>query len=251
MYKVLIVEDDPMVAMINTHYVEQDSRFYVVQSFRNGNDAFKYLSENQVDLAILDVYMPVLDGLSLLKKIRTEEINTDIIMVTASNDKNTLDTVLNFGVIDYLVKPFVQERFQQALDKFVECRVQKNNVCVLDQKKIDEIMNSEHLGNNNFELPKGIQEKTLDKIREYLREDTTSGHTSEQIAAFLDISKVTVRKYMHYLTKNSEVIEQINYDTGGRPCMLFSMNLTIYISDSSLYKTKADIPNNSRKSIQL
>ena len=55
MYKALIVEDDPMVAMINTHYVEQDSRFYVVQSFRNGNDAFKYLSENQVDLAILDV----------------------------------------------------------------------------------------------------------------------------------------------------------------------------------------------------
>lgn len=223
MYKVLIVEDDPMVAMINTHYVEQDSRFYVVQSFRNGNDAFKYLSENQVDLAIIDVYMPVLDGLSLLKKIRTEEINTDIIMVTASNDKNTLDTVLNFGVIDYLVKPFVQERFQQALDKFVECRVQKNNVCVLDQKKIDEIMNSEHFGNNNFELPKGIQEKTLDKIREYLREDTNSGHTSEQIAAFLDISKVTVRKYMHYLTKNSEVIEQINYDTGGRPCMVYFM----------------------------
>ena len=91
------------------------------------------------------------------------------------------------------------------------------------KKKIDEIMNSEHFGNNNFELPKGIQEKTLDKIREYLREDTNSGHTSEQIAAFLDISKVTVRKYMHYLTKNSEVIEQINYDTGGRPCMVYFM----------------------------
>lgn len=84
-------------------------------------------------------------------------------------------------------------------------------------------MNSEHFGNNNFELPKGIQEKTLDKIRKYLREDTNSGHTSEQIAAFLDISKVTVRKYMHYLTKNSEVIEQINYDTGGRPCMVYFM----------------------------
>lgn len=223
MYKVIIVEDDPMVAMINNHYVEQDKRFHVVQSFRNGNDAFKYLSENQVDLAILDVYMPILDGLSLLKKIRAAEINTDIIMVTASNDKNTLDTVLNFGVIDYLVKPFVQERFQQALDKFVEFNMQKNNVCVLDQNRIDEIMNSEHFVNNNIELPKGIQDKTLNKIREYLREDSNSGHTSEQIAAFLNISKVTVRKYMHYLTKNNEVIEQINYDTGGRPCMVYFM----------------------------
>lgn len=223
MYKVIIVEDDPMVAMINNHYVEQDKRFHVVQSFRNGNDAFKYLSENQVDLAILDVYMPILDGLSLLKKIRAAEINTDIIMVTASNDKNTLDTVLNFGVIDYLVKPFVQERFQQALDKFVEFNMQKNNVCVLDQNRIDEIMNSEHFANNNIELPKGIQDKTLNKIREYLRKDSNSGHTSEQIAAFLNISKVTVRKYMHYLTKNNEVIEQINYDTGGRPCMVYFM----------------------------
>ena len=221
MYKVIIVEDDPMVAMINNHYVEQDKRFHVVQSFRNGNDAFKYLSENQVDLAILDVYMPILDGLSLLKKIRAAEINTDIIMVTASNDKNTLDTVLNFGVIDYLVKPFVQERFQQALNKFVEFNMQKNNVCVLDQNRIDEIMNSEHFANNNIELPKGIQDKTLNKIREYLREDSNSGHTSEQIATFLDVSKVTIRKYMHYLTKNGEVVEQINYDTGGRPCMVY------------------------------
>ena len=223
MYKVIIVEDDPMVAMINNHYVEQDKRFHVVQSFRNGNDAFKYLSENQVDLAILDVYMPILDGLSLLKKIRAAEINTDIIMVTASNDKNTLDSVLNLGVIDYLVKPFVQERFQQALDKFVEFNMQKNNVCVLDQKKIDEIMNSEHFANNNIELPKGIQDKTLNKIRNYIKESSKRGHTSEEIANFLNISKVTVRKYMHYLTKKSEVIEQINYDTGGRPCMVYFM----------------------------
>ena len=42
MYKVLIVEDDPMVAMINTHYVEQDSRFYVVQIFVRKSSGFGY-----------------------------------------------------------------------------------------------------------------------------------------------------------------------------------------------------------------
>ena len=108
MYKVIIVEDDPMVAMINNHYVEQDNRFDVVQVFRNGNDAFEYLSKSKVDLVILDVYMPVLDGLTLLKKIRTTGINTDVIMVTASNDKVTLDNVLKFGVIDYLVKLHIE-----------------------------------------------------------------------------------------------------------------------------------------------
>lgn len=222
MYKVIIVEDDPMVAMINTHYVEQDNRFSVVKSFRNGNDAFNYLSNNQVDLAILDVYMPVLDGLSLLKKIRTAEINTDVIMVTASNDKTTLDAVLNYGAVDYLVKPFVQERFQQALEKFAKHYNQKNNICVLDQKKIDEILNSEQTSVfDNLEFPKGIQEKTLNKIRTYLKENAKETHSAEQLAKLLDISKVTIRKYMHYLTQNGEILEQINYDTGGRPCLIY------------------------------
>ena len=108
MYKVIIVEDDPMVAMINRHYVEHDKRFSVVQCFRSGDEALAYLQKNSVDLVILDVYMPGMDGLSLLKKIRMDDISVDIIMVTASNDKNTLENILRFGVIDYLVKPFVQ-----------------------------------------------------------------------------------------------------------------------------------------------
>ena len=221
MYKVIIVEDDPMVAMINTHYVEQDNRFSVVQSFRNGNDAFNYLSNNQVDLAILDVYMPVLDGLSLLKRIRAAEINTDVIMVTASNDKNTLDAVLNYGAVDYLVKPFVQERFQQALDKFAKYYNQKNNICVLDQKKIDEILNNKQISEGSTDFPKGIQEKTLHKIRTYIKENVKEAHTAEQLSKLLNISKVTIRKYMHYLTQSGEISEQINYDTGGRPCIVY------------------------------
>ena len=52
--------------------------------------------------------------------------------------------------------------------------------------------------------------------------DEINWYTPTEIST-LDISKVTVRKYMHYLTKNSEVIEQINYDTGGRPCMVYFM----------------------------
>ena len=84
---------------------------------------------------------------------------------------------------------------------------------MLDQNKIDEIMHNKHSIHKNIELPKGIQEKTLNKIREYLKKDYKSGHTSEQVAEFLNISKVTVRKYMHYMTKNEEISEQINYDT--------------------------------------
>jgi len=224
MYKVIIVEDDPMVSMINRHYIEQDRRFSVIEVFRNGTDALDFLLKNKVDLAILDIYMPEMDGLSLLKKIRMKEINTDVIMVTASNEKSTLDTLLKFGVVDYLVKPFVQSRFQRALDKFVQYSKAAEDVTVLNQNKIDEIMNTEHNDESENDMPKGIQHKTLDKIKEYMQISNKKGYTAEEIAEHLNISKVTIRKYMTYLLKNGQISEKLDYETGGRPKMVYFLN---------------------------
>jgi len=221
MYKVIIVEDDPMVSMINRHYIEQDSRFSVIEVFRNGTDALDFLLKNKVDLAILDIYMPGMDGLTLLKKIRTKEIDTDVIMVTASNEKSTLDTLLKFGVVDYLVKPFVQIRFQQALDKFAQHSKAEEEVTVLSQNKIDEIMNPEHRDDTENDMPKGIQQKTLTKIKQYMHAGNKKGYTAEEIAAHLNISRVTIRKYMAYLLKNGQISENLDYETGGRPSVIY------------------------------
>lgn len=221
MYKVIIVEDDPMVSMINRHYVEQDKRFSVIECFRSGKEALAYLQENSVDLVILDVYMPEMDGLTLLKKIRMEDINTDIIMVTASNDKNTLDNILHFGVVDYLVKPFVQERFQQALYKYIEFIKSQENISVLNQKNIDDILCTQH-DYSEIDIPKGIQTHTLNKIKEYLKIHNI-GITVEQVAEYLNISRVTVRKYMKYLLKIGKISETIDYETGGRPRLVYSL----------------------------
>lgn len=221
MYKVVIVEDDPMVSMINKHYIEQDKRFSVVECFRSGDEAFRYLQNNPVDLAMLDIYMPGLDGLSLLKKIRMENINTDVIMVTASNDKNTFDTTLKLGVIDYLVKPFVQQRFQQSLDKFIQHIEAEENLSVLSQKNIDSIIGNTKIDTDDSAIPKGIQIKTLNNIRKYIAGNYKQGKTAEQISSELGITCVTVRRYMKYLTRKGEVTEQLDYETGGRPCMIY------------------------------
>ena len=86
MYDVLIVEDDPMVAMINKQYVMQNSNFRVCETCRDGQTAWTYLQKNKVDLVILDQYMPEMKGLELLKLIRQNEIPVSVIMVTAAND---------------------------------------------------------------------------------------------------------------------------------------------------------------------
>ena len=62
-YKVLIVDDDPMVADINRHYVEKNALFTVKGFARNGEEALEFLKKEPVDLVVLDVFMPVMDGI--------------------------------------------------------------------------------------------------------------------------------------------------------------------------------------------
>ena len=90
MYKVLIVEDDPMVAMINEQFVSRHKDFVVAHKCNDGKSALKYLDENELDLIILDVYMPYMDGFETLRQIRKKQISVDVIMVTAANEREQL-----------------------------------------------------------------------------------------------------------------------------------------------------------------
>ena len=120
LYRAVIVEDDPMVSLLNRTFIEKDTRFRVVQTFQDGQAALNWLAQNPADLVVLDVYMPIFTGLELLQALRRRDIPVDAIMVTAANDTATVDQLLKLGAVDYLVKPFTYERFQQALDTF--CR---------------------------------------------------------------------------------------------------------------------------------
>lgn len=222
MYKVLVVEDDPMVRMINEQYVRMNKDFCIASSVKNGQEALDYIKENKVDLVILDVFMPFMNGVEFLKKLREQKLKTEVIMVTAANDTATLEETMHLGVIDYLVKPFALERFQVALEKFTAKMNAINGSAVLDQNLIDSII-SNSPQKKSKEYPKGIQEKTLERIKTCF-ENKNDWHTVELIAEKLGISIVTVRHYVNYLVKEGFLQESINYETGGRPSMLYKKN---------------------------
>ena len=108
MYKVLIVEDDPMVAMINEQFVSRHKDFVVAHKCNDGKSALEYLDENEVDLIILDVFMPYMDGFETLKIIRSKEHleALPVIMLTAVDTEQKQIFGLKFGADDYIVKPF-------------------------------------------------------------------------------------------------------------------------------------------------
>lgn len=227
MYKVLIVEDDPMVAMINEQYVCKNKDFCVVKTCRNGQEALDFLTGpegNDINLVIMDVFMPYLNGVETLKKIRENKLHCEVIMVTAANDPATLEETMHLGVIDFLIKPFAYERFQVALEKFManEEAFRAANQTI-DQSYVDSLISNQGSARIvDKELPKGIQEKTLNLLTDFMK-NKGGWVTGDQISEEVGLSSVTVRHYMSYLLETKQVKAEINYETGGRPSMLYRM----------------------------
>lgn len=222
-YKVLIVEDDPMVSMINEQYVNKNPKFEVALICKNGQEALDYLDKAEVDLIVLDVFMPYMDGIETLKKIREKKVSSEVIMVTAANDSSTIEQTMHLGVIDYLIKPFAYDRFQVALEKFVSKYTALKQNAVLDQSSIDSMISNGAAGGSSDEqelLPKGIQKKTLLMIQDYWKKEN-NWQTVDMVSEKLGISIVTARHYLNYLEEQGEIQSDINYETGGRPSVLY------------------------------
>ncbi|MDK0813445.1 response regulator [Clostridium perfringens] len=212
--KILIVEDDPMVALINKRFLENMGFKDILGPLQTEEEIIKVLDKENIDLILLDVYLPKKNGIDILKSLRYKKYLTDVIMITAANSVEEVKRAFAYGVTDYLVKPFEFERFEEAINKYK----QKNNLLnkreALSQQDIDVISKSLE---EKIELPKGLNQKTLDRIMEFLKENQGKVWTLREIAYELKISNVTIKKYMDYLEDVKKVNVTLTSGNVGRP----------------------------------
>ncbi len=221
MFHTIIVEDDPMVASINRQYLQADSHFSLDGSFANGQEALEYLREHPVDLAIVDYYMPLMDGLAFVQACRSMALPLSLIMITAANTPREIMELLNYGVLDYIVKPFTFDRFQQALQKFIHYQSVHQQQGGLDQQEIDRLLFTSVQEKKNVPLVKGIQPQTMERLRSCLQEHQGDYLTSDDISREIGLSRITVRRYLNFMLENHEIFSMMDYTTGGRPCLRY------------------------------
>ena len=223
--RVLIIEDDPMVAMIHKEYFKRKELTDDLDHVTSLEAAKDYLKKNNVDLIVLDNYLTDGQGVEFLPELK----GYPIIMITAANDVQTVEAALSNGVVDYLVKPFTYERFSQAIDK-VQDYVNLLSKEKINQDLIDDYLNSGRVEEEEDSLPKGLSRITLKKVIEAIQQQNT-GFTTQQIADILDISRITIRKYLNHLVNINVLSEDAEYYTSGRPVSVFTVE-----SESKLEK---------------
>ena len=102
--RILIAEDDPKLLKSLVHIFELNH--YAVDGVDNGIDAFDFASSDEYDGLVLDIMMPGLDGVTLLKKLRASGITTPALFLTARTEIDQRIEGLDAGADDYLPKPF-------------------------------------------------------------------------------------------------------------------------------------------------
>ena len=223
MIRIIVVEDDPMVAQLNAAYLDRLDGFSVQGTFGNGQEAFDYLQEHPVELAIVDVYMPVCGGVELLRRIRGCGIQTAVIMITAATEMKVVDEALRLGIEDYIIKPFSYDRLRDSVLRFQDKTSLVQRSQKASQAMVDRLLgNQPHLG-VDAPLPKGLNAKTLAAVRAVLDQEPEGDHTCESLSAASGLSRVTVRHYLNYLIENGTLTSAIDYETGGRPRVLYRL----------------------------
>lgn len=152
----IIVDDEPVARKILHEFTEQTPFLDLLGKFENAMKAEEFLSNNQVDLIFLDIEMPKVSGLQMLKRINVGSM----VILTTAFPQYALDGY-EFDIIDYLLKPFSMHRFSKAVQKakdFYEMKQQYGNtpppsyIFIKSEKRIEkvelgDILYAEVLGN--------------------------------------------------------------------------------------------------------
>ena len=223
MIRVIIVEDDPMVAQLNAACLRAIEGFEVAGVFSNGLEALEFLKENPVELAIVDVYMPVCGGVELLRRMRGAWIQTSVILVTAATEMQVVVDAMELGIEDYIIKPFSYDRLRESVLRFRDKTSLVQQSRKADQAVVDRLLGNPPAAAPADTLPKGLNARTLAMVRQVLDREPAGDHTCESIAAASGLSRVTVRHYLNYLVDTQRLTSDIDYETGGRPRVLYRL----------------------------
>lgn len=215
--RLLIAEDDRQVAEIQRRFIERMTAIDLVGIAHTLADTRDQIEVLSPDLVLLDVHFPDGNGLELLRELRACSRHTDIILITAAREVNTVRSALHGGVFDYILKPLVYERLEEALNQFRAHLDTLDGRQNLAQKEVDQLLPRGHAdssGDAPPRLPKGIDALTLDKIRQVVQQDDWSADAvGQQIGA----SRTTARRYLEFMISSGELTAEVSYGTVGRP----------------------------------
>ncbi|MBS5823798.1 MAG: response regulator transcription factor [Clostridium argentinense] len=182
--KILIADDDELIRESLKIILNMNEEFSVVATASNGLEAVKACVEKEIDVALLDVRMPIMNGVEALKEILLK-CNTKTLILTTFDEDEYIKDALKYGAMGYLLKNNSPEKIKNAIYTVL------NGNIVLQDTVIKKIMNHDKEDENDFHDKNKFTEREKEIIKLI-----SEGLSNKEIAGNLQISEGTVKNYI-------------------------------------------------------
>ena len=217
MIRTLVVDDDFMAASVHRQFTERVPGFEVVGEATTGADALALIGRLHPDLVLLDIYLPDLSGIEVLRRLRGSAFgHVDVLAITSAKDVNVLREAMHLGVVHYIVKPFTFATLRDRLVTYATLKEHLDHLVQADQAEIDRLYRLLRTHDVHESLPKGISAPTLALVVGLLRE-SDDGLSSAELAAQASLSQGIARRYLRFLADSGMVNLTLRYASAGRP----------------------------------
>ncbi|MFH8795086.1 response regulator [Streptomyces sp. NPDC017941] len=220
MTRVLVVDDDFMVARLHSRYVATVDGFAVAGVAHSRAGALRAAERLRPDLILLDVYLPDLDGIAVLRELRAAEERdpgrapVDVLFITAARDAEVVRAALRAGALHYLIKPFDRAALEEQLRHVAALRARLDGLAEARQEDVDQLFGPRPPGSR--ELPKGLAPHTADLVEHILR-GHPAGLSAAECAEAGSVSRVSARRYLEYFVDTGRAEVTLRYGGAGRP----------------------------------
>ncbi|SNR30664.1 response regulator [Blastococcus mobilis] len=224
MIGVLIVDDDFMVAKVHAGFVRALDGFDVVGTASTGAQALEEIERLRPDLVLLDVYLPDMTGLEILRRLRASGSEVDVIVISAARDVDSIRSALHGGVLHYLVKPFDRQTFETRLRDYAALRENLGELGEAGQIDVDRVFGfSRGTVAAPAPTPKGIAPETLQLVRGALAAAGSDGLSATECSERTGLARVSARRYLEQMVTQQEADVRQRYGTAGRPERRFTI----------------------------
>ena len=215
MIRVLVVDDDFMVARVHAAFVERVPGFTVAGVAHTGREALAAVPALRPDLLLLDIHLPDLSGIEVLRELREGGQHVDVLVVTAAKEVDTVRQALHGGIVNYLLKPFDAEALRTRLEQYAATARSLARLAEAGQSDLDRLFGGRSLRAGG-QLPKGLSKESADLVRRALREvdgDLSASECGERTG----LSRVSARRYLEHFAENGLVEVRLRHGGAGRP----------------------------------
>ena len=218
MIRVLIVEDDPDAAAAHVGYVDRVPGFEVIGHAATGRAALQRLAAEPVDLLMLDIYLPDMHGLEVLRRLRASGNTIDVMTMTRARDLAVVHAAVSLGVTQYLVKPFTSAVVRKKLETYLIYRAELERGPLIAQTDVDRLLGLMREP-PSVALPTGVARESLTTVASALEAlPADRGLTAAEAAGVLGASRATARRYLENLCEAGLAQRQSRYGgAAGRP----------------------------------